>query len=85
MYEDHSGEFVCGYCGLNDLCFYFLDEIKCSFSKANENPDDIYLFIYFLLTGSCPLERYGSSTMMDLRWLFSPLLQVSNIQTAVAQ
>ena len=44
MYEDHSGEFVCGYCGLNDLCFYFLDEIKCSFSKANENPDDIYFF-----------------------------------------
>ena len=38
MYEDHSGEFVCGYCGLNDLCFYFLDEIKCSFSQANENP-----------------------------------------------
>lgn len=62
--------------------FIFLDEIKCSFSKANENPDDIYIF---LLTGSCPLERYGSSTMMDLRWLFSPLLQVSNIQTAVAQ
>lgn len=62
--------------------FIFLDEIKCSFSKANENPDDIY---FFLLTGSCPLERYGSSTMMDLRWLFSPLLQVSNIQTAVAQ
>ena len=82
MYEDHSGEFVCGYCGLNDLCFYFVGEIKCSFSKANENPDDIH---FFLLTGSCPLERYGSSTMMDLRWLFSPLLQVSNIQTVVAQ
>lgn len=82
MYEDHSGEFVCGYCGLNDLCFYFLDEIKCSFSKANENP---IRHLFFLLAGSCPLERYGSSTMMDLRWLFSPLLQVSNIQTAVAQ
>ena len=66
MYEDHSGEFVCGYCGLNDLCFYFLDEIKCSFSKANENPDDIY-FVFIdwqLSTGEVWIQYNDGSQMV---------------------
>ena len=57
-------------------------KLSVVFLKQMKILDDIY---FFLLAGSCPLERYGSSTVMDLRWLFSPLLQVSNIQTAVAQ
>ena len=66
MYEDHSGEFVCGYCGLNDLCFYFLDEIKCSFSKANENPRrHLFFFIgWQLSTGEVWIQYSDGSQMV---------------------